>query len=351
MEKKITISDNLYNKILNDKEDFGYIGSNNDFYCDIILNTYDYDNPYKQMEKIINLLSGRTKECSNNEIIETIKELKDEYQYKDWMTQIAISIIKLSERSYPLIGDRKEIFIRETEKTNGNLEKILNEFAASSASEIYKNILLKYISYPAYIREQIIHQKNYKELNECIKKKIKCKIVTVKGNTFIVEPYKMLPGKDEGHNYLTCYSTSDSGKYNRSIQSYKLSTIANVYKIFEPCTLSEDELSLISTRLNNNGPAYISSELIDYEIEFDHHAQSLFNSIEKDRPKRIAIKPGKIEYYNDKPQQYLIYTLRCTEFQILNYLKQFSYHVKILNNDSLKKKLMEYYEKAYKQFN
>lgn len=203
------------------------------------------------MEKITNLLSGRTKECTNNEIVEAINKTKDDYQYKDWMNQISISIIKISEASYPLVGDRKEIFICETERTNGNLEKILNEFAASSDSEIYKSILVKYISYPAYIREQIIHQKNFKELS-------------------------------------------------------------------------------------------------DYENEFDYHAQSLFNSIEKDRPKRIAIKPVKIEYYNDKPQQYLIYTLRCTDFQILNYLKQFSYHVKILNNDVLKKKLMEYYEKAYK---
>ena len=72
MEKKITISENLYTRLLKDKEDFGYIDSNNDFYCDVIINTYNFDNQYKQMEKIINLLSGKTNELGNNEIIEKL---------------------------------------------------------------------------------------------------------------------------------------------------------------------------------------------------------------------------------------------------------------------------------------
>ena len=350
MEKKITISENLYTRLLKDKEDFGYTDSNNDFYCDVIINTYNFDNHYKQMDKIINLLSGKTNELGNNEIIETIKSLKDDYMYKDWMNQIAMSILGLTTYSYPLVGDRKEIFIRETERTNGKLEKILTEFAASSAADIFKNIIGKYISYPAYIREQIIYHNNYQEINECIKKKIKCKIITNKGNCFIIEPYKLLPGKDEAHNYITCYSIDEDGKFQRSIQSYKLSTITKACKLFETYYFSEEESNTISKRLKENGPAYISSELREYKIELDQRGQNLFNSIEKDRPTKIKTELGRIDYYNEKAQQYLIYTLHCTEFQILNYLKQFSYHVTILNDDILKRKLFEYYEKAYTKF-
>ena len=76
MEKKITISENLYTKLLMDKEDFNYIESNNDFYCDVIINTYNFDNRYKQMEKIINLLSGKNNDYPSNEIIASIKSRK-----------------------------------------------------------------------------------------------------------------------------------------------------------------------------------------------------------------------------------------------------------------------------------
>lgn len=350
MEKKITISENLYTKLLMDKEDFNYAESNNDFYCDVIINTYNFDNRYKQMEKIINLLSGKTKDFPNNEIIASIRNQKNTYMFKEWMNQIAFSIIGLTDYSYPIVGDRKEIFIRETERTNGKLEKILTDFAVFSAAEIFKNIINKYISYPAYIREQIIHHENHQEINECLKKRIKCKIITNRGTGFIIEPYKLLPGKDEAHNYITCYSIDENGKFQRNIQSYKLSTISKAYRLFDTYCFTENEINILSKRLKENGPAYISSELKEYKIELDIRGQNLFNSIEKDRPTRIKIELGKTDYYKDKQQQYLIYTLRCTEFQILNYLKQFSYHVTILNDDSLKSKLYEYYEKAYINF-
>lgn len=350
MEKKITISENLYTKLLMDKEDFNYIESNNDFYCDVIINTYNFDNRYKQMEKIINLLSGKNNDYPSNEIIASIKKQKDKYMYREWLNQLAFAIIGLTDYSYPLVGDRKEIFIRETERTQGKLEKILEEFSAFSAAEIFKNIIGKYISYPAYIREQIIYHNNYQEISECIKKKIKCKITTNKGTCFIIEPYKLLPGKDEAHNYITCYSIDESGKFQRSIQSYKLSTISKICKLFDTYCFTEEESNTISTRLKENGPAYISSKLKEFKIELDQRGQNLFNSIEKDRPTKVKTELGKIDYYNNKPQQYLIYTLHCTEFQILNYLKQFSYHVTILNDDVLKRKLFEYYEKAYTKF-
>ena len=167
-----------------DKEDFNYIESNNDFYCDVIINTYNFDNRYKQMEKIINLLSGKNNDYPSNEIIASIKKQKDKYMYREWLNQLAFAIIGLTDYSYPLVGDRKEIFIRETERTQGKLEKILEEFSAFSAAEIFKNIIGKYISYPAYIREQIIYHNNYQEISECIKKKIKCKITTNNGTCF-----------------------------------------------------------------------------------------------------------------------------------------------------------------------
>ena len=347
---KITATESLFARLLNDKELFQLNMSQNDFLTQVVIKTYDYQDSLSELKDVCDILSGKTNKLADNPIIEAIKNLNDgKTSFKRSLNDIGIEILKLRDNIPSEVG-KKDIFLREKSKTEGALTQIVNETDSRSAADTFRSLLYKYMAYPSYIRERILFMDIYDTLSTCIKKKYKCKIVTTNNKTFLVDPYKLIPGLDEFHYYITGFAKNVDQNYDRQIMAFKLSMVKAVYKMKDTLELSIDEVKEIVDKVKASGPAFLSGEYKEYKVEFDPFGQKLFNSLYVDRPKCIHMVTSDTFINEYGPQTKKIYTFYSSEFQIYNYLKDFGYHAMVLDDEILREKLLKYFERAYNQY-
>ena len=164
-----------------------------------------------------------------------------------------------------------------------------------------------------------------------------------------MDPYKLIPGLDEFHYYITGFAKNVDQNYDRQIMAFKLSMVKAVYKTKDTLELSIDEVKEIVDKVKASGPA-LSGEYKEYKVEFDPFGQKLFNSLYVDRPKCIHMETSDTYINEYGPQTKKIYTFYSSEFQIYNYLKDFGYHAMVLDDEILREKLLTYFKKAYNQY-
>ena len=128
---KITATESLFARLLNDKELFQLNMSQNDFLTQVVIKTYDYQDSLSELKDVCDILSGKTNKLVDNPIIEAIKNLNDgKTSFKRSLNDIGIEILKLRDNIPAEVG-KKDIFLRETSKTEGALTQIVNETDSS----------------------------------------------------------------------------------------------------------------------------------------------------------------------------------------------------------------------------
>ena len=355
MEKKVIISESFYFKLINDIETFGFKDKSNEyklneFYNTVIINTYRYrkENNNLIINKIKDVLLDKDHTLVNNQIIKSINELDHNFLFNQSVNDLALNISNKLYANNENNTVKKKIFIRGTKHTNSLLEEIINSSFDTPASTIFRDLLQEYMSYPMYIRERILFYDNYLKLIELKKNNIKCLIESKQiyknfetnemyRNSFEFEIFDIKPGKEEYHTYLIGVGKNTNNKYEEKIMSIKLSNINKVISLNKLSLLKEEDINTINARLIK-GPEYINGDETKITIEFTSYGVDLFNIFYKDRPKPEKTNGNIYEFsYNEK--------------SMLNYLKQFGRHAKVIKPDSLKNKLKDFYMKAFNEYN
>lgn len=331
---KLTISKDLYFKLLEDKMNYSF-KSDNDFLTTIIINTYEYQNKIKKIELIKKALLTSSNKLANNDLSQMILKHSNDTNFDKQLTEIAILLSSAIHNTSTLTSDqRKIVYIRDNAKTNGRLEIIYNETATLRAATLFENLLVDYINYPLYVREQIICIDNYTKLKEIKKTGISCKITTDK-KEYHFDIFDIVKGKEEYHYYVIGIVKRNN---KREIKCFKLSTISKVFKSNSINDITQDEIFDIENRLIK-GAEWIGSIYVDNcLVRFDEKGLERYKQLYKDRPKM-----------DDTDDKY-VKSFSCSEMQLFNYLRQFGCHAIILNNEKLKKGLKTHYSEAAKAY-
>ena len=353
MEKKVSISLAFYNKLIQDMETFGFKNQNgeykqNNFFTTVIVNTYKYRNQNKNLliEQIKNVLLDKDNKLVNNEIINLIKEKENSPYFNQNITDLAILLTnKTYENEVNNETNKKNIFIRSTFKNEDELEEIINSSSNLAASTIFKNILQEYIAYPMYIREKILFLDIFDKLKYLKDNNLSCLVESKKEyknyqtgeiyfNSFVFDIYDIVVGKEEYHYYLVGKGKNNNNKYDPTTMSMKLSSIKQVISLNKTFSFTKDEINSIKEKLVN-GAEWIGGDLKEIIVEFSDYGMKLYEALYKDRPNYESIKGN-------------IYTFYTNGIALVNYLKPFGRHAKILSPNELNETLLSFYEKAYK---
>lgn len=317
-EIKITVSDDLYLKLLDDKTEFGFGESKkNGFYSRALFYTYEYLTSKDRLERIKNIL----KESVGSKILSSVKEPE--------LNEMARKINQKIQGSHYKPATVRQIYVRPTGILAPEIDRIICENNTQAASTTFRNILLEYISLPQYIREQLIFGKNYEVLLRAFKEKRKVLIKIDNGcaTEYVMELFGLIRGKEEFHTYVTGYIYGENN--TKELRALKLCTIQDAKIIEGTYSLSEEEKKEAGERIKQN-PAFISGGYETVQVRFTDKGKSLYSHLYKDRPRYKEINGD-------------IYTFECSVFQITNYLKSFGKEAVIINNSKIKNELKQFY--------
>ncbi len=336
LDVKLSIKNETYERLISDKELFFHIDDNskekknNDFFTTVIINTHEYKNRVKLINDITEILLDKNNSLISNDISRYIKDNRNKKIIRDAKEIATLITSSIYSIDYTISDSTKTIHIKENENIRHRIDNIINETQSLYRAQLLKNLFNEYLSYPLYIREEIVFLSDCTKLRENIKNKTISCITTSKGRVIPLEVYGLIPGKHENHLYVVGYFTDGD---RRRAFSTKLCNITNIYtgKEYE---LSEDEKISINNRLAN-GAEWINDEIITTRIKFDKEGLKLLRKIYTNRP---VCSPISID---DN-----IYEFNSSMGQLFTYLITFGEHAVVLDNNELKDRLIKRYTKA-----
>lgn len=215
----------------------------------------------------------------------------------------------------------------------------INNNSISSISEFYYSMFKSYLEHPQYIREQIIFKKKFKEINRYIKK----------GNTILIKyksdknymnfyPYKIVHSPEENHNYvLGVVKTEDFNNPGQMISlciSYRFDNIGDIIKLSkDPIKITEEQRQALEETILYC-PSSAQQKPGEHTIvALTKNGISLLERIYTFRPTYI----DKIDQIDD----YSIYKVLGSNFQIYNYFKRFGADAIILNDEKFSEEQKE----------
>ena len=215
----------------------------------------------------------------------------------------------------------------------------INNNSISSISEFYYSMFKSYLEHPQYIREQIIFKKKFKEINRYIKK----------GNTILIKyksnknymnfyPYKIMHSPEENHNYvLGVVKAEDFNNPGQMISlciSYRFDNIGDIIKLSkDPIQITEEQRQALEETILYC-PSSAQQKPGEHTIvALTKNGVSLLERIYTFRPTYI----DKIDQIDD----YSIYKVLGSNFQIYNYFKRFGADAIILNDEKFSEEQKE----------
>lgn len=317
-EVKITVSEDLYNKLSDDMMLFNYTDkSKNEFYTKVIINTYDLLTYEERIGHIRTILT----DVLGEKFISSFSKPKQDEIARNINQQIQGKIFK--EKA------SRKIYIRPNSKQATMLDEIIIENNNQASSTTFRNILSEYVALPQYVREQILFKDNYEKMKKALKTGRQIQVKTANGNR-VMDLYGLIKGKEEFHTYVVGFSQDRNDM--RTIWSIKLCSIESVLIMNTALSITQDEIREAEEKSRQN-PAFISGEYAVVNVRFTEYGKELYNLLYKDRP-RIKEKNGDI------------YTFECSVFQLTNYLKAFGNSARVLDNENIKRNLKQFFSDA-----
>lgn len=223
-------------------------------------------------------------------------------------------------------SNKGEIIQFNLNKLNSELYYVvLKEHNVENEAEFFRNLFLKYLDNPRYIREKILFSKIFEQLELAIKGRKKVNI-KYNGEIRTINPYfiKVASGEDRSYIFSYCEKNQDYRNYrianieNISLSKYitdfkDLEYIQNIEKNFDPFLSFNKKIKI---KINNNGKEIFEKTLLN-------------------RPK-ILEKDGDI------------WILECTNKLAQIYFAQFLANVEILEPIDLRMWFKKNFEKVVK---
>lgn len=203
-------------------------------------------------------------------------------------------------------------------------------------TEFFRVIFEWYSLKAKYEREQILFYEEMLVIKEAIDKKYELEFKVKDSNGKLLKitssyPFGIFESKDENYNYLV---TADS---NGKIYSTRISNIMDLVLIRKIFSINKEVEEKAKERIKNR--YYGMGNIIKCKIEFTEAGYRTYKIISHLRPKPIEQdEKNRILIFND-PEDSLFF-----------YFRQFGENIKILEPESLKNRLKEFYKKALENY-
>ena len=223
------------------------------------------------------------------------------------------------------IGSKKGDVIQfNLNKLNSELYyTVLKEHKVDNEAEFFRNIFIKYLNNPRYIREKILFSENFKKIKLALEEKKK---INIKYNKEIrtINPYllKIAAGEDRCYVFSFCEKNGDYRNYR----------IANI----ESISLSKYDIEIKDLEYINNVDKNFDPFLSfgrNVIIKINEEGEKLFEKVLLNRPKVL-------EKNKD------VWTLECTNRLAKIYFPQFLSRVEILEPIELREWFKEKLKKS-----
>ena len=225
-----------------------------------------------------------------------------------------------------------DIYIQTTKENQDTFNKIeANSLKNETFSEFVRNLLIKYISLPMYLREMIIFKDNYHLLKYSFKESIEILVTTNDNEQYLFRQFGACLNGDETNYYFIGELVIDN---LTELKSFKLSDIKHITLTDNYYMFTKEKLEYISSKIIH-GPELIDNNEDNIVLQFDDTGVNMYFKNEHGRP-----------LYIDCNEDTNIFTFQFNEDKMFNYLKIFGKHVKVITPLSLKNKLKDFYKSA-----
>ena len=225
-----------------------------------------------------------------------------------------------------------DIYIQTTKENQDTFNKIeANSLKNETFSEFVRNLLIKYISLPMYLREMIIFKDNYHLLKYSFKESIEILVTTNDNEQYLFRQFGACLNGDETNYYFIGEIVIDN---LTELKSFKLSDIKHITLTDNYYLFTKEKLEYISSKIIH-GPELIDNNEDNIVLQFDDTGVDMYFKNEHGRP-----------LYIDCNEDTNIFTFQFNENKMFNYLKIFGKHVKVITPLSLKNKLKDFYKSA-----
>lgn len=317
---KVNLPKEIYTTICNDMDSFEFKKENgsinkNKFINQLLESYYEeFLLQEEELEKRIRSILKVNKNSSVDNLISLINtsEIKKSEQNYDYSIQFLIS--KNNEKIYQII---EKYYLRER-----------------SISQYFREMLISYCSHSQWQRERYLFKKNSELILTAIKEKKKIIFSGIKGETIIIDPYKLITTKEELYNYLIGYV--DTKKSGRMLISRKLYKITEIHLTNETFTFTDKELNHLDNTLEHGAQFPINEDSLSI-LELTPEGEKNYHNFYLNRPSYFK-KEGNKYYFN------------CSYNQIEFYFFRFGEQVKIISPSHLQRKFKRKYYAALNNY-
>ncbi|MBQ6384623.1 MAG: WYL domain-containing protein [Lachnospiraceae bacterium] len=321
---KIYIPQEMKTSLIYDAELFEFIKSNgrvnlNSFLKTLLVNYYS------------SYVAQRTKMHSDivTEIVRAtgIKTSKAE--------GLATTIIMMCKDSYVTTHEKNEAI---TLTVSGKAYEVLglieqNLEGVFSLSQYVRNLFSAYLSMSRSSREEIIFLDEYSSIMSAIENKRMISFSSTSSGKLkhLAAPYSLIPSKEEQFNYLLCYNYE-----KKAVSSFRLSRIRRLLVHPETFQLQNDVIEKLK-KAKEKGPQFAFEETPRTYVRLTEEGMRKYRMIYTNRPEVITM------YDN-------ILTFEWPLIQLEEYFKRFGKDAEILEPESAREQLREFYKDAYELY-
>ncbi len=278
--------------------------------------------------KFINLLFKNFYLIYENNIDKTINNINLLVNDDELSKEIALKLQNEISDSKNNYFDKSLTFILN-EENSPIFEYIEGNLLYISASAYFRNMILEYLSYPQYKREEIIYKDRVDKINEAIENK---RIIQFKVNDskVVFKPYKLGTSKEEVYSYLIGKNMTDG------ILSYNISKIKDIIIKRDMYEFSDDEISILEENIKN-GIQFPYSSPYKVKIRLTPKGVETFERRYVNRPIPVSIENNE-------------YTFSCSYFQLKSYFMAFGKDAYIFGK-RLREEISKEYSDAIGMYN
>ena len=192
-------------------------------------------------------------------------------------------------------------------------------------AEYWRNIFFTYINNLRYKREEILFEKNFKNIEKALKDENKIKI-KYHNCIRLINPYFVKVSDSESRSYLFCYCEK-----NNDYRNYRISEIEEIW--FTNKKIEVKDKKYIDEVYKNFDPFLSYKNRV--KVRFTEKGLDLYEKVLTNRPKLLNIENN-------------IYTFECDNKLAMVYFAQFFSLIEILEPQELRKKLQNELENTLK---
>lgn len=285
---------------------------------------------------------------------------------------------------------RKEVFYKENclyERHTAGEEGLYTVTTLKTGKDIIR-IIAQFYTKPVAEREKILFSQEFMQINLAVLNENPFKFTSNKDNAqHIIYPYKLTLGKNYMYYYLLgaqMPEASSAFKEKPLLRCYHLYEVKNIklqrnlkydffyqryYKKGNDIYFNTDKTCLEKNIKNEElvnqwkqelsedlektllyDPAHPINRAKETIIHLSEQGHNLFQVIYDDRPSVKRNKKNNSYCIKKLDNGYYEYIFDCDEWQLCNYFIRFGKEAKIINNDSLKDKIVNFYKNALNSY-